>query len=81
MCKTTDGRLEIEGDLPELGVLAGELTDIDDDFAGFETLEAWDDYDRFNDEIDDALLAPATPIDPEMEEILSRLEDEWRSKM
>ena len=58
-----------------------ELADIDDDFAGFETLEAWDDYDRFNDEIDDALLPSPTPIDPELEEILTRLEAEWRSKM
>lgn len=81
MCKTTDERLEMESELPELGALAAELTDIDDDFAGFDTLEEWDAYDRFNDEIDDALLPPPTPIDPEMEEILSRLEAEWRSKM
>ncbi len=55
--------------------------EIDDDFAGFDTLEDWDDYDRFNDDIDDALLPSPTPIDPEMEAILSRLEADWRSKM
>lgn len=81
MCKTTDAGLKIDGELPELGVPPAELTDIDDDFAGFETLEEWDAYDRFNDEIDDALLPPPTPIDPEMEKILTRLEAEWRSKM
>jgi hypothetical protein len=81
MCKTTDARLEIEGELAELGVLPAELSDIDDDFAGFATLEEWDAYDRFNDEIDDALLPPPTPIDPELEEVISRLEDEWRSKL
>lgn len=53
--------------------------EIDDDFAGFDTLEDWDDYDRFID--DDAPLPEPKPIDPEMEAILSRLEAEWRSKM
>lgn len=53
--------------------------DIDDDFAGFDTLEDWDAYDRFKD--DDAELPEPTPIDPELDEILTRLEAEWRSRL
>jgi hypothetical protein len=54
--------------------------DIDDDFAGFDTLDDWDAYDRFTD-ADAAELPKPTPIDPEMEEILTRLEAEWRSRL
>lgn len=54
--------------------------DIDDDFAGFDTLEEWEAYDRFTD-ADAAELPEPTPIDPEMEEILTRLEAEWRSRL
>ncbi len=53
---------------------------IDDDFAGFDTLEDWEAYDRFADEHAAELPEP-TPIDPEMEEILTRLEAEWRLQM
>jgi hypothetical protein len=56
---------------------AGEQLEIDDDFAGFESLEDWDAYDRFID--DDIPVGDPRPLDPEMEEIISRLEDEWCS--
>ena len=56
---------------------AGEVELLDEDFDGLGTVAEWYAYDNF--EAQAAL--PARPSDPELDEIIGRLEARWRTEI